>query len=267
MVAEVKIQNMNKYNTSMAKSLIDKMFFMDKIDESVKVVLDYGCADGTLVKFLAPLFPDMFFIGYDLDESMIEIAEEGCELSNVFFMSNLKELEAWFCEKKIYPDQCVVNLSSVIHEVYSYSTIEEVEKFWEFINHMDFGYIVIRDMCLDSSARRPSLKEDLIKVRSRYPADRIREFESVHGSLCDNYNLIHFLLKYRYAENWDREVRENYLPLSVEDIGAKVSRDYELVYFDHYILPFLANVVRKDFDLVLKDYTHVKFIYRMKEER
>ena len=119
-------------------------------------------------------------------------------------------------------------------------------------------------MCLDAVAHRPALKEDLVKVRSRYAADKIREFESVHGSICDNYNLIHFLLKYRYTENWNREVHENYLPLSVEDIAGKVDAHYELIYFDHYILPFLANIVQVDFDITIKDYTHIKFIYRQK---
>ena len=51
------IVNLNRYNLSMSKSLIDKIFFMDKIDDTIKVIVDYGCADGTLIRFLAPLFP------------------------------------------------------------------------------------------------------------------------------------------------------------------------------------------------------------------
>lgn len=51
------ITDLTAYNLSMKKSLIDKMFFMDKIDDNVKVIMDYGCADGALIRFLAPLFP------------------------------------------------------------------------------------------------------------------------------------------------------------------------------------------------------------------
>ena len=51
------ITDLTAYNLSMKKSLIDKMFFMDKIDDNIKVVMDYGCADGALIRFLAPLFP------------------------------------------------------------------------------------------------------------------------------------------------------------------------------------------------------------------
>lgn len=55
------ITDLIAYNLSMKKSLIDKMFFMDKIDDDIKVVMDYGCADGALIRFLAPLFPEIVF--------------------------------------------------------------------------------------------------------------------------------------------------------------------------------------------------------------
>ena len=82
------------------------------------------------------------------------------------------------------------------------------------------------------------------------------------------WNLIHFLLKYRYTDNWEREVRENYLPVSVEEIMGKITEHkaaYRLIYFDHYILPYIARTVKKDFDITLKDYTHVKFIYELRQ--
>lgn len=43
-----------------------------------------------------------------------------------------------------------------------------------------------------------------------------------------------------------------------------IGTSYSLEYYDHYILPFLANVVKRDFDITIKDYTHVKFIYKLK---
>ena len=39
------IADLNRYNLSMSKSLIDKIFFMDKIDDTIKVIVDYGCAE------------------------------------------------------------------------------------------------------------------------------------------------------------------------------------------------------------------------------
>ena len=252
----------------MSKSMIDKLFFMDKIDESVDTIFDYGCADCILLCTLAKLFPSMTYIGYDLDEEMINKAKDRCAgLDNIFLFSSLEAFNVWATEQNGFDfRKTAVNLSSLIHEVYSYGTTAEVSDFWDFITNSGFGYIVIRDMCLDSSAHRSSLKEDIIKVRSRYDAGRISQFESIHGSITDNWNLIHFLLKYRYTNNWEREVHENYLPVSVEEIMTMVSQSkskYELTYFDHYILPYVARTVKKDFDIVLKDYTHVKFIYEL----
>ena len=53
------------YTFEMSKSVWDKAFFMDKIP-GVKCVIDFGCADGAMIRYLAPLFPDIYFIGYDI---------------------------------------------------------------------------------------------------------------------------------------------------------------------------------------------------------
>ncbi len=267
-VGEVKIEDMEAYNQAMSKSMIDKMFFMDKLDESVQTVFDYGCADGVLIGTLAKLFPDMRYIGYDLDPEMIRKAGERCRgLDNVALFSSLDDFAAWAGAKGLDFSKTAVNLSSLIHEVYSYGSAESIQAFWQFVTASGFGCIVIRDMCLDVSAHRPALKEDVIKVRSGFDPALIAQFEELHGSITDNWNLIHFLLKYRYTDNWEREVRENYLPVSVEEIMGKIAEQrgaYRLIYFDHYILPYIARTVKKDFDIYLKDYTHVKFIYERK---
>ena len=61
------------YTTEMSKSVWDKAFFMDKIP-GVKCVIDFGCADGAMIRYLAPLFPDIMFVGYDISEEYIKIA-------------------------------------------------------------------------------------------------------------------------------------------------------------------------------------------------
>ena len=39
------IANMNAYNDGMRKSMLDKIWFLDKIDGDIDTVYDYGCAD------------------------------------------------------------------------------------------------------------------------------------------------------------------------------------------------------------------------------
>ncbi|MBR2570953.1 MAG: class I SAM-dependent methyltransferase [Clostridia bacterium] len=258
------ILDFTHYTTEMRKSLIDKIFFMDKLDEDAAAILDYGCADGVLVDFLAAIFPETAFVGYDQSPAMIEAAKARSAAPNAAFFSDFDAAMADLASRGIAPDRVGVNLSSLIHEVYSYGTPESIEAFWRDINGRGFRYITIRDMCCDQSAHRPALKEDVLKARRSCPAKQIEEFEACHGSLSDNYNLLHFLMKYRYLANWDRECAENYLPLTVEQFIGKLSGDYELIYFDHYVLPFLARVVRQDMDITIKDYTHVKLILRRK---
>ena len=52
--------NLDIYTTEMSKSVWDKAFFMDKIP-GAKCVIDFGCADGAMMRFRAPLFPNITF--------------------------------------------------------------------------------------------------------------------------------------------------------------------------------------------------------------
>ena len=57
--------NLDIYAEEMSKSVWDKAFFMDKII-GAKLVIDFGCADGAMIRMLAPLFPNTTFYGYDI---------------------------------------------------------------------------------------------------------------------------------------------------------------------------------------------------------
>ena len=59
----------------MKKSLWDKAFFMDKII-GVKCVIDFGCADASLICMLREIFPSMDFYGFDINEELLVRARE-----------------------------------------------------------------------------------------------------------------------------------------------------------------------------------------------
>ena len=90
------------------------------------------------------------------------------------------------------------------------------------------------------------------------------EFESIWGSIEYKKNFIHYLLKYRYKQNWDREVRENYLGYSTDDIIKLVGDEYEVIYRKDYILPFLYNKVEEDFGIKIDTPTHTNLIFKKK---
>ena len=95
------------------------------------------------------------------------------------------------------------------------------------------------------------------------------DFEQIWGPISQNKNLIHYLMKYRYVENWEREVRENYFPVYLEDLLNTLLSDniYEIVYSNHYILPFTKSKIEKDFNIILADNTHVQILLRKKGDK
>lgn len=51
-----QISDINIYMSRMAKSCEDKLFFMNKISK-VKNIVDFGCADGTLIREMNKVLP------------------------------------------------------------------------------------------------------------------------------------------------------------------------------------------------------------------
>lgn len=90
---------------------------------------DYCCADGALIRFLAPLFPEMTFIGYDKNEDMISRADAANIYENCLFYSQPYNFLPWIEAHNYTIDECALNLSSIIHEVYSYSSEEGIDDF------------------------------------------------------------------------------------------------------------------------------------------
>ena len=69
-------------------------------------------------------------------------------------------------------------------------------------------------------------------------------------------------MKYRYTDNWEREVNENYLPVSLETVKKKIPSSYKIVYEKDFILPFIQQQVKKDFDVEITHSTHTKLIIK-----
>jgi len=248
------------YNINLRKSLIDKIFFMDKID--AKVYVDFGCADGTLISFLGRIFPEYTFVGYDNDPEMIKLALDSDYPSNVFFTGRWKDVT-----KRVRAKNSVLILSSVLHEVYDNGSQEEV---WDKILNK-FKYIVIRDIIPSVEVYRQSVSWHIINITGgayKVPGhmERVEEFEKIWGSLEQNHNLIHYLMKYRYIDNWENEVKENYFSVSREDVMDILKVDYDITYKAEYPLPYLVNVVKKDFGITIIDNTHFKAIFKRKPD-
>ena len=247
---DANIPNMDDYRKKMMKSMIDKIYFMDKIDADV--IVDYGCADGAMLHLLQA-FPGHQFVGFDISEPMLSLARQ--ENPGILFTSRWDDIM-----KAKEGRKSALVLSSVIHEVYHYSSSQEISEFWENVWKSGFQYVVIRDMMVSRSTSRVSDPLSVARIRQIYDSQKIAEWEANWGSLHGNWSLTHFLLTYQYHDNWERELKENYLPVSMEDFMQMIPRQYRPIYFEHFTLPYTRACVERDFGIQLQDNTHLKLI-------
>lgn len=264
---EQTITDIEIYRKEMAKSMIDKLFFLEKVD--VGLIVDFGCADGVMLNFIKELRPDIKLIGYDISPEMIDLANNSDiwkDKEKPLFTSDWKEIESIINEYKEKGIETAITLSSVIHEVYSYGDSKSVDTFWKNLFDTGFDYVIIRDMLTSGNVDHESSLKDIEKIY-KSNNQNISEFESFWGPITNQKNLLHYLLKYRYNKNWFRELRENYMPITLEDMFSKIPTGrYSYEYFDHYILPFIAKSVKKEFGITIKENTHVKLILKKKNE-
>lgn len=257
------------YNAEMAKSLIDKIYFLDKVDAHMFV--DFGCANGVMLGFIEKVFPGMTLVGYDRNEEMLQEARTRDPNSRIVYTSDWSEVcrlvKAYRAAATPGEDKVCLVLSSVRHELLSY--LDEWEKDDAFRkiwgeDGIEFEYIAMRDMMASRAASRPSDPISVARVQQVFEAKHpglIARWEQRWGHLGENWSLLHFLLTYRYVANWEREYRENYLPTNYEDFMASVPTKYMAIYQDRFTLPFLQRRVRQDFNISLADTTHLKVVF------
>lgn len=242
-----------QYNAEMRKPLRDKAWFLDHIETDV--VIDYGCGDGVLIQHMSEIYPNRIYVGYDINPAELEIARA-------------RGVGEWFSDWNALIEyvteirqnrRVTVVCNSVIHEVYSYSDVEGVRMFWSHVFQNNFDHIVIRDMLVPAELGM-AMQGFVIQVRKLANPKMLEEFEAIHGSIDYQKNFVHFLLKYRYYINWDREVRENYLSYTEGDIFSHIPPGYEIVQDHRFAIPFIRNRIIADFCVDLETPTHVKMI-------
>jgi hypothetical protein len=250
-MSSTDIQDYGTYNHRMEMSMIDKLFFVDKIQPDL--IVDFGCADGTLIRAIRGMNPTVQLEGYDIDPNMCRNSTSEISITN-----NWERIYA-YVQKAENP---ALILNSVIHEVCHYGSQVDICDFWNKVFETGFKYIVIRDMVPCRSVDRISNINDVKKIYHKFLGSKeLTDFERIWGSVENNRQLIHFLLKYRYIEpNWNREVRENYMPVAREDLLAKIPLSYDVLFHEHFVLPHVWQTVKEDTGIEIKDPTHLKLI-------
>lgn len=267
-LAEEDITNNEIYLSNMAKSFGDKVWFLKYIPRQIETIVDFGGGEGEFCEFFdarAKLSGREFkYIVIDNNSQFLDKAlEKG--------FRGFQSLEDLQKDKEWNPDTTLLNMSSVIHEVYSYADEEHTVKgFWNDLKKCNFKAIAIRDMSLGKGSYAEVPKDAIFYVydnifKSPKYAERLESFEETWGAICSDESdihrllsvkrLIHFLIKYRYVENWDREVKENYLPVTQDKLQEWIVDflGYHLVHKESSKLPFYHKCWYKDFKLNIPD--------------
>lgn len=245
-----KIKDTETYLQKMRPTIINKLFWMNYIYEPISQLVDVGCADCSLLKAFNALSPDTELIGVENNPEMLEDIPD-----NITVYSSLSKI------KKL-KENSVLNLSSVLHEVYSYGDQESIKKFWHDVLRLKPTYITIRDMWYPDSPDEEYIKFFLSRIRKSEYGDKFEDFERVWGPVTCGSQLCHFMLKYNYDENWERELKENYLSWSIDDVYDVLQKDYLFTRICSQSLPYLRYKTTIDFGVKYCKDTHVELIFQ-----
>jgi len=266
------IKNNEEYLSRMTKTFMDKAFFLKYIPENIKTIIDYGCSDGSFLSFIRGICGDRYnYIGIEQNKTFRDLAikrgfkvySEEFEISSI---PNDKQKEYCIC------------LSSVLHEICHYNGENVSKNLMTGLVCSNFGAIAVRDM---SISFKNNLKSDIVssgmieflnQAIMNCP-NQFHDFVEIYG-IHTVKDMFHFLLKYMYKENWEREVRECYLwkSNSFDNYTSNVftkERGWKTIG-EKFQIPYLEDKWESDFNpnhdknlsiLLENTYTHFKAIY------
>ena len=225
----------DRYFELLEKGMLDKVWFLEKIEHSVNTLVDFGCGDGSLFVLIDRIYPGRFrYIGIDHNPEMIAAAKE----NGIEVYSSLAELP------EIDYDKSALILNSVLHEIFSYSAFNAAYELFEEMEAKKFRHIAIRDMCLNRKDKLPNYTKEIMDSEF---ADQFQEFmeinpDTIYPDIADYKVLtLEFLLKYRYEQLYIAQ-RLDTLVIS-EQIGRFYQENLQKFVVDRPVVKARALVI------------------------
>ena len=242
-----EITDYNTYLARMDVSLPDKAFFVYRAPLA-RVIVDFGCAAGNLFRYIRSVSnQEYIMIGYDNDETMRELARESADMVCGTLAELCEAIEHALTAHNLTMKNVLFNFSSVLHEMNS----DEIEEIFGFINNLRPGYVSIRDMKFKYK-KKPSYSE-LHAFEEKNPSLFHSFLVSKNKTAPNLADYAEYLLKYKYVENWERELREYYF------FGFTYAERYYLALIDNhkyrptwdvnYCLPHFNRQIKDDFGI------------------
>lgn len=229
-------QSYQMYLEAMDAIAVEKVASASSFFEPQKgnTIVDVGMASGTSSAILAQLFPDLFIIGVDINQKMVDIATETYKQPNLSFRTDDGEKLKTFEKNSV---NGFFNCSS-IHHITSYNgydnnhAIRTLERQAELLRER--GMLVVRDfvkpeekeILLELSTinnhSRPSDSDLFIQFANSarslaLPEERGFPYEEMNTQMKNRRifrvfysDAVEFIRRKDYFDNWEIELQEEY---------------------------------------------------------
>lgn len=247
------------YCESMAKSLEDKLFFLNEIDiNDYDYIVDFGCADGRILEVLDERLTNRktILIGIENNKVMFDQLVLLAARAKHRMIVSIELIDG----DKIYnlleraDKKSLIIFSSVLHE---YD--------WEYFKpfFILFDTIVIRDMQEPENFCRNVSESTRALVTKDFPGELLAKLERKYGRINDLETLYRYFLMYRYVDNFDHELQEDYFDVDWGGLKEWVIDRmlFHILYEKDYILPFIKQDIETKFGYELKYPTHKQIIF------
>lgn len=256
------ISDYNTYLARMDVSLPDKAFFLFRAPEA-RVIVDFGCAAGNLFRYIRSISAkEYIMIGYDNDQRMRGLASGTADVVCATLDELQKSIEEVIIAHGWSMKNVLFNFSSVLHEMSS----EEIDRIFELIGSMYPGYVSIRDM---RYKYKRALNYQNLAYFEKVKPEQVASFLIERGlSFLSLSDLAEYLLKYKYTENWERELDEHYFSgfthAEPHYRSLIAHHKYRATWDVNYCLPHFDKQIKTDFnvDFNVSDYftTHEQLL-------
>lgn len=257
------MKDSNGYLKRMEKSIREKLFFINHMDLNNKIIIDFGAANGALVKELINMnFENTTYCCIEKNKEFFEECKklEKEKTADMCVFGSLTEVEKWLEYNKQETREVILICSSVMHELTSKMQRDVVSFSREYCD-----YMVVRDMFYEYDSIPDEREKDILeKIICLAPRpDLMQQFFYLRG--LSKKSIAEYLLKYSYVENWNTEVNEKYLDVDWVNIKYFETKEVEVkvIYENYYTNSFIASRVYDTFGIRMDWYTHGQIILKM----
>lgn len=264
--------NLNTEETIYKKELAENLWFMSRISwEDISKIVILGAYNWELTSKILEEHTELECIIYDVSKKYLDEAldnmKELKEKSKV--RKKIKLTNDWNSIVKSDNTNALLIMTDMIHKVYSFNGRRSVDKWKNSLLDAGFRYIAIRDTSL--TQRQSELLTGYEVLDRLFRAtdkdfsldNKLEEFQrdSIRGgaiTILKNY--IHFLLKYWHTTDWNTIIKENYFSYDIDEFIETFIKQYVVRVKRRYYLPYIHSKWKKDFDIDIKENTHINVL-------